>query len=366
MHSFKRNNLQNIRGLFSEKTGVNLDKNDICHDNDYKFKRPYSRKSIRSSATVVFAAILALSMAVVAVAVVTSDWLPIFFASRSGNTLTPKQYEFLEEKSVNIGQSVTEDGYTVTVDSAICDAQNLFLIIRVKGPEGVKLAPAPDDGSCFFDYAKCESTGTYPKTGYLIGSSASWRRLDDGDGKENTVTFIHQKQRVMSSGSNQVYTDGEIWRLHLADLTVRAGAPTYEKTILAEGGWSFAFPLTEVNGEMELISSPVVCVAQAGGEASSKESIEMMVTSFVLRPFGATCSYSFIPGVRPESVDILDVHLVMKDGSTVIAKPRSGGGAGGVGSTGGTMTYTFDAPIMLDEVDYLVLPENVQVPSINK
>ena len=88
----------------------------------------------------------------------------------------------------------------------------------------------------------------------------------------------------------------------------------------------------------------------------------MMVTSFVLRPFSVTLRYSFIPGNRPKSVDILDVYLVMKDGSTVTAQPRSGGGAGAVGSTGGTMSYTFDAPVMLDEVAYLVLPEDVQIP----
>ncbi|MEA4962599.1 hypothetical protein, partial [Lutispora sp.] len=55
-------------------------------------------------------------------------------------------------------------------------------------------------------------------------------------------------------------------------------------------------------------------------------------------------------------------YLVMKDGSTVTARPRSGGGAGAVGSNGGTMSYIFDAPVMLDEVAYVVLPDDVQVP----
>lgn len=316
---------------------------------------------LRRSAAVLLAATLVLSMSVVAFAVVASDWFAAFFINRSGSALTSDQYQFIEEKSVGIGQSVTEDGYTVTVDSAICDAQNLYLVIHVEGPVGVKLDLDAEEGSLSFAYTKCESTGTYERTGYLISGNGSWYHLDDGDEKDNTATILMRRQRVLSAGSNQVYTDGEIWRFHFADLHTRTGDFSSVKTILAEGGWSFEFSLTTMSEDVELISSPVVCVAEAGGENGSKEPAEIMVTSLVLRPFGLTCSYSFVSENRPEAVDILDIYLVMKDGSTVVANPKSGGGTGGIGSTEGTMSYIFDAPVMPDEVAYLVLPGNVQV-----
>ncbi len=317
-------------------------------------------------AAALLVAILALSMAAAALAVFTSDWFAAFFADRSGAALTADQYRFIEEKSVGIGQSVTADGYTVTVDSAICDAQNLYLVLRIEGPEGVKLELDSEEGNLSFGYTKYESTGTYERTGHLISGNGSWHPLDDGDGKAHTATILMRHQRVLSAGSNQVYTDGEIWRVHFADLCTQTGELFDVKTVLAEGGWSFAFPLTEMSEEVEMISSPVACMAQAGGEGGSKEPVEIMVTSLALRPFGITCSYSFVSGPRPEAVDILDISLVMKDGRTITANPRSGGGTGGFGSAGGTMSYTFDAPVILEEVAYLVLPGDVQIASVAK
>lgn len=322
------------------------------------------RASGRRFATILIAAVLLMALAVTALAYFgVGEWFKSFFAEHSGGKLSPDQQQYIDENAVGIGQSVTMDGYTVTVNSAICDEQTLYITINIVAPEGVKIDMDSEKGSLFFDEVKCKSTGTYTQTGHLSSMGRTWYPLEDGDGKENTATLLMREQYVMSADSNRVYTDGEIWRLELAELQTQTNAPYYDEVItLIEGGWSFEFPLTEMSGEVEMISSPVVCVAQSGGEMGSKESVEMMVDSFVLRPFSVTLRYSFIPGNRPEAVDILDVYLVMKDGSTVIARPRSGGGAGAVGSNGGTMSYVFDAPVMLDEVAYVVLPDDVQVP----
>ena len=319
------------------------------------------RASGRRFATILIAAGLLLALTVTALAYFgIGEWFKSFFAERSGSGLSSGQQQYIDEKTVGIGQSVTVDGYTVTVNSAICDAQTLYLTIHIEGPEGVKIDLDSEEGNLFFGEVTCKSTGTYTQTGHLSSMGRTWFPLEDGDGSENTATLIMREQYVMSADSNRVYTDGEIWRLELAQLQTMKNAPYYDEvTTLIEGGWSFEFPLTEVNGEVEMISSPVVCVAQSGGEMGSKESVEMMVDSLVLRPFSVTLRCSFFSDNRPEAVDILDVNLVMKDGGTVTAQPRSGGGAGGVGSTGGTMSYTFDAPVMLDEVAYVVLPGDV-------
>lgn len=316
---------------------------------------------LRKSATALLVAALVLSMSAAAFAVATSDWFAAFFLNRSGSALTPDQYQFIEEKSVGIGQSITEDGYTITVGSAICDAYNLYLVIHVEGPVGVKL-DFEDEGNLYFDYIKQESMGTYERTGSCISFSAGYSNLDDGDGKENTATLLLHSHIVLSAGSNRVYTDGEVWRFHFADLCTRTGELYEVQTLLTEGGWSFDFRLTEMSEEVEFITTPVVCVAQSGGEGKPRESVEIMITSFVLSPFGVMCNYGFFPESRQESVDILDIYLVMKDGSVIIPHPSSGGGAGASGSTSGTMSYVFNAPIILEDVSYLVLPENVKVP----
>lgn len=319
------------------------------------------RGFLRKSAAVLLVATLILSMSAAALAIASSNWFAAFFINRSGYELTPDQYQFIEEKSVGIGQSITEGGYTVTVESALCDAYNLYLVIHVEGPAGVKL-DLGDEGNLYFDHIKQESTGTYERTGGCLSFGAGYSDLDDGDGKENTATLLYHSHVVLSAGSNRVYTDGEVWRFHFADLYARTGERHEVQTLLAEGGWSFEFRLTEISEDVEFITTPVICVAQSGGEGTSRESVEIEITSFILSPFGAICNYRFIPGSRPESVDILDIYLVMDDGSIVALCPSSGGGAGAFGSTGGTMSYVVNAPIILNDVEYLVLPENVQVP----
>lgn len=317
---------------------------------------------LRRGAAVTLAAMVALCLVGAAYAIVSSSWFKAYFTDRAGEPLSEKQYQFIEETSVGIGQSVTADGYTVTVDSAICDAQNLLLVVLVEGPEGVKLDFDPTEGSCAFQEVRCQTTGSQPQTGSLNSFSRSWSNLNDGDGKDNTVTLLMWEQRVMSPSNCQVYTDGEPWQVQLSDLFLRTGEYFSEVEILAHGSWNFQFPLSALVGEVEMIDTPVLCTAQSGGEGAPKEPAAVLVDSFVLRPFGATCTYSFPPGPRPVSVDILDVSLMMKDGSIVTARPKSGGGTGAIGANGGTMSYTFNAPVILDEVQYLILPDNVLVP----
>ena len=334
-------------------------------------EKPQGRgRMLRRGSAVLAAAVLVLSLSVAAFAAFSGDWLASFFSARSERELSPDQYHFLEKQSVGIGQSATMDAYTVTVESAICDAQNLCLVLRVEGPEGIILDLDPAEGDLAFESGKSESTGTYERTGHLISRHTTWYHLDDGDGKANTATLLMRDQRVMSAGSNQVYTDGEVWRFRFSDLRTRTGDLFGNVNVLAGGEWIFEFPLTEMSEDREMISSPTVCTARSGGEGTTnenevilKEKAEILVTSFILRPFGATCEYSFIPGSSPDAVDILDVYLVMKDGSEITLKPSSArGGVGALGHTGGTMSYIFDVPLILDEVAYLVLPENVRIP----
>ena len=325
-----------------------------------------SRRFSRAVAAVLAVALLVVSSTGVAMATspeFRDAILAFLFANQSGEPLTPDQYRFIDENAVGIGQSVTADGYTVTVDSAICDAYTLYLVLKIEGPEDVKVDPVSEGENLIFGHASCKSTGTNPRTGYLVSKSRSWSTLDDGDGQENTVTLLMKESYVMSADSDGVYTDGELWRLQLADLTLITGELSDKKTILAEGGWSFEFPLTEASESVEFLSAPVICLAQGGGLNGPGEGVEIMVESFVLSPFGAVCQYSLLPGSTPEAVDIPNVYLVMKDGSMVQAQPKSGGVADAGGTYKGHMSYTFDSPLILHDVTMLLLPGDVQIPS---
>ncbi len=320
--------------------------------------------NMRRAVTVVLVAVLVFVTAGLAYAVYNSEWLAQFFTTQSDGQLTPNQYEYIEVTSVGIGQSVAVDGYTVTVDSAICDKNNLFVVINIQGPQGVNIED--ESKELTFDNVKIANMGTDVETGYFISMQRSWLRMDDGDGQQNTATILMQQTRIMSADSNFSYADGELRSVQFSNLRVTENGSNEE--ILAQGDWNFEFYLSEAGDEIEFISSPVICEATAGGEGSlngelaTKEYIDIMVTSFKLSPLGAVCTHTYGINERVESVDILEIKIVMKDGTTVIAVPKSGGGAGGIGSVTGTMVYTFDVPIILDEVEYLILPTNVQVP----
>ena len=82
--------------------------------------------------------------------------------------------------------------------------------------------------------------------------------------------------------------------------------------------------------------------------------MDIVITFFELRPFGITCEY------RSESVangaaDHFDVMVVMKDGNEIQAQADMGGiGQGSMGAQG-YMNYNFDAPLLLENVAYVLL-----------
>ncbi|MEA4931995.1 MAG: DUF4179 domain-containing protein, partial [Lawsonibacter sp.] len=80
----------------------------------------------RRLAVILIAAVLLLGLTVSAMAYFgVGEWFKSFFAELSGGELSPRQQQYIDENAVGIGQSVTVDGYTVTVNSAICDEQTL-------------------------------------------------------------------------------------------------------------------------------------------------------------------------------------------------------------------------------------------------
>lgn len=313
---------------------------------DTLFRRPVMRLG-----TAIIIVTVILCTAGLGCAVYFSGALNDYFAGRaSDGNLSANQQLFIEEKSVGIGQSITSGGYTVTIDSAICDAQNLLILLRVEGPEDVVLDMAPSVGNCYFDSVTYNSPETVKQHSRTVSFSRSWRHIDDGDGLKNTVTLLMTDQRIMENGILP-YTDGEVWSFTFSNLSTTTGEFYNEKTVLTDKVWQFEFRLSEVSSEKEIIDAPVICQAVETGKDSTAD---IVVTSFVIQPFGAVCEYTFPGGEQPGSIDILDVQLVMKDGSTVNARPKAGGGSGASGS--GTMIYAFDIPLVIEDVEYLMLP----------
>lgn len=299
------------------------------------------------------AALLAL-LGVTAYAVRNGSLLSRFFSSRQQGELSPGQAAYLETESVEPAQSVTVDGYTVTVESAICNRLQLYLVLRIEGPEDVKLDFETGEGSLFFHTMHFTSTGTYERTGTAYGYSIHGSKLPDGDGKDNTACLVLKHYRELNS-NDPGFTDGELWNIHLGGLFTRTGQYHAIETLLSDSEWDFAIPLTEASEEAEMIASPVVCKVMSGGIGKEK-AVEAEVTSFILRPLGASCEYHILPGYETRGAALDGVFLRMKNGETVPLMERSGSYF-----DSGSMFYEAIAPIVLDEVESLILPDNVIV-----
>jgi len=113
------------------------------------------RMSRRRLATVLIIVAILLTLTITALAYFgVGAWFKSFFAKRSGGELSSGQQQYIDETAVDIGQSVTVDGYTVTVNSAICDEQTLYLTINIEAPEGVKIDMDSDEGNLSFGEVK--------------------------------------------------------------------------------------------------------------------------------------------------------------------------------------------------------------------
>ena len=65
------------------------------------------------------------------VALTEPEWFGQFFSRWQEQGLSQSQTAFVEENTKVIGQSVTKDGYTLTVESAIADSYNAYIKLRL-------------------------------------------------------------------------------------------------------------------------------------------------------------------------------------------------------------------------------------------
>ena len=304
--------------------------------------RQGSRGMRRRLGTLLLAAVLILSLAAVAYAIVKSDWFKSFFESERNRELTPDQQQFLEENSVGVGESVTVDGYTVTLEAALCDDWELYLKLRIVAPDGITLDfPNADDGSCLFEDVSYHSSAVDPSSVRYRMRGGGWRPLEDSDGEENTATIVFYEQ---TAEGNHPFTDGEMWNVTLSNLMISQQDPEkdffcHEYLLIAEGEWSFTIPLTEMNERLELIDEPVAFATPYGNLNGPVEYVDILITSFELRPFGATCKVV----ADTDCLDSFDALVVMKDGSEVKAWRSM------------AFSYRFDEPLLLENVAYVIL-----------
>ena len=287
--------------------------------------------------------ILMLSMATVAMAYSgIGSWFLGFFSERSertGKELTSGQQQLIEDETVEIRSSVTSGDIAITVESALSDDYNAYILLNIVAPDGIDLGGE--------DFRFRDESINIEHMGMGLG----YRIFEDDAGKANILKMLMEISVDPRPGSTFSFKDGIAKTLTLTDIcrwTMGEGL----SDVLIEGTWVFDIVFSD-NGNkdsrssIELITEAVYCSAKG----LMGDSQELLITSFQLSTLGAVVTYTQSQDALPEALDIFGIQIIMKDGSTVDLSPNS--------AIVGVFTLKLDAPIVLDEVDYVLFPDGV-------
>ncbi len=295
-------------------------------------------RRIRPS-VILIAAVLAGLLALSAGAAITeAGWYQLFFENESQQELTPGQIDVVQSSTTEYGQSITRDGYTITLESILADAGNCYMKVKITGPGGVPMDNEEGYGPRAPKSLEDLRIDFTTADGEPFKGLGSLTTLEDEDPNDNQVTLLYRYG--VNQHTNTTFESERNWRLTIRDLAAWGGLGE-EDIILVKGDVSFDITFDKLSADMlHFISEPVPYTFTLPGEAAK---VEGSIIQCSLQPMSGSMTIS---GCQ-EAVDVLMLPVVMKDGTQVEMRAISWGN--------GSYRYTLKAPIDLDEMDHILL-----------
>lgn len=320
---------------------------------DAKFRQKPRKSYKKKVVTVLIAAVLILAMGVTAFAYFGSgEWFKAFFTGRSKEKLTKPQQQYIDDSVFGIGETAQCGGWAVTVEAAICDKYHAFIKLNIEAPEGTEFK----DGVYSFEDVRFGKTE--PKeTEKISAGGYSFSLAENESGRKNSLTLLFESVITVDEFNNFSYTDGAERELSIKKFSFID--ENGEKHILADGEWYFRFKLKETDDntdeELEFITEPV----NTFGKGLQREEVKARLLSCRVSPMGITCMLDFPAEETPEAIELQNVCVFMKDGCCI--KPLPGACGLNCYTKVCTLNLNFDAPVLLEEIDYIELPQNVKL-----
>ena len=301
---------------------------------------------------VVFLAAVITLMAVTITAFASMDiaaWFRDYFSDEIGKALTDSQLSYIDENTLGIAQSQTHDGYTVTVEEVFADKYTALFKLKIQCPEGVQFCDSPW-GTTVAGIGLIRNSNGEDLGGGML------RKLDDEDPSDNVgyILFTFEVQSTIPDAFTlQDETSYTLQINNLQNIYLEDGEITNE--IVAQGPWEFDLDFSGIAmEEVELISDPVDCVVTEDYWYVPKD-VPIQIVSFRLRALSVDITFTFNCPEEDQYIhDMLPCTVVMKDGSTVELEE------------GGNQRYAVEmrcpVPIVLDEVDHVILPDGTKLP----
>lgn len=326
---------------------------------------PVRRFSGRRIAVILAAVIALVGMTVTAFASEEiRGWFREYFTQNTD--LTPGQIEFIEGNEQIIAETQEHNGYSLELKSILSDSNTVYVTIGVTAPSGVTYADLVNLSGMGMDFYDENSTPA---------GSWSMQICDDMDGLENTVNLVFElnpatwnnrsiwilrvdelRKDIYNKEYEQELLDTKYAGQENIMLTDEEAAMVYQEVTLAEGPWEFTIDLSEVEKEeLELITEPVTAQNCYGFKADGTNVYEEVeITSFILRPLSATIQADSGNGALDFTPDSDHrIYVIMKDGSRIELVGNWG--------TIGEQHLTAESPIVLNEVDYVLMADGTKL-----
>lgn len=279
------------------------------------------------------------------------DWFLHFFSSESPSAqnteLTQNQYAVLNHGLTQFDQSVTQNGYTITLESGISDGFRALLKFRVDAPEEVVLK----DGQYGL---RSETNMQLPRSneGDYGCSYPGSDTLEDENPNDNSIVLLEEYCFLPPENIEFSLIEGGPWSFRVNEILRYDDSAN---TTIAEGPWNFTMEFSDdplVTDSVELLEKPIKRSAKC--RLSDWEfDIKIKATSFQLRTLSATVCYSWPFSRLLNDVMINDpIYIILNDGSRIKATFRM--------STKRNRCeecmYLFDRPISCEDVAYIEFP----------
>lgn len=317
----------------------------------------------------VIAAILSLiSISVVAgnMWILPDDWFNSFFADESvqvAQQLSENQQYILDSGLTEINQSVTDQGYTITMESGLCDGYRMLIKCRIDAPTGIVL-----DGR---NYGLSSEIKTYSSAnGERIRSSIisnSSHLLLDEDSNDNSVSMLLEVNYQPKENAESNLARGMIISVMIPQIIELSGfGEEAAWNCICEGNWEFKIEFDDdllITDSREMLEKPIKCNATMWVDnwllRNKKIPLSVKAISFELRPLSATLKIrrpliAWFAGVDP--VD--PIQIVLKNGTIVSAQWKLSSRR----SSYDECYFAFNGPVVIDDIDYVEFPGGIRIP----
>ncbi len=292
-----------------------------------------------------------------------AGWFRKFFAAQSGSPLTEGKNAYLGQSTATFQQSYTKDGYTISLESALSDGVNTIIQFRVDVPEGTVL------DAHHYGISNWRGFELVGDNGETLRDSGGWDDYDE-DPSDNMFSLLY----VTDNHWYEPHIDkifGTTWTLQIDGIQGRYVENLYTDDFrywdepLVTGPWEFTVTIPESgNRELRFISEPVACPGKVNIGIRGWHYEDVQITSLRLRALSAGITFRHHKEGEVNAY-FDDFYVVMKDGSQVSIGTSTSTFPRTLGyNAPGFTSFNFDAPIVLEEVDHILLPNGTKLEPV--